>query len=137
MTIGYTTGTFDMFHVGHLNILRRAKEMCDFLIVGVSTDDLVETYKHKRPIVPYEERVEIIKAIRFVDKVVPQVNRDKIAAFEQYGFNVMFVGDDWKGNALFNEVEQYLNAHGARVVYFPYTQGTSSTILRQKLLAQK
>lgn len=134
MTIGYTTGTFDMFHIGHLNILRRAKEQCDYLIVGVSTDELVEEYKHHPTFVPYEERCEIVRSIRYVDEVVPQENRDKIAAFHKYGFNVMFVGDDWKGSELFTQVERYLNDHGASVVYFPYTKGTSSSILREKLL---
>lgn len=132
--IGYTTGVFDMFHIGHLNILKQAKEHCDFLIVGVSTDELVESYKHKRPIIPFEERKSIVESIRYVDKVVAQTDRDKIAAFERLKFDVMFVGDDWKGKPLFVEVEEYLHQHGADVVYFPYTQGTSSTILREKLL---
>ena len=134
MIIGYTTGTFDMFHIGHLNILRRAKEQCDYLIVGVSTDELVEEYKHKKTFIPFEERCEIVRSIKYVDKVVPQLNRDKIAAFHEYNFDVMFVGDDWKGSELFSEVENYLNQHDAKVVYFPYTQGTSSSILREKLL---
>ena len=137
MIVGYTTGVFDMFHIGHLNILKRAKEQCDFLIVGVSTDDLVQSYKNKTPIIPYDERAAIVEAIKYVDKVVPQENRDKIAAFEKIQFNKMFVGDDWKGKPLFVEVEKYLNEHGAEVVYFPYTKGTSSTILREKVLNQK
>ena len=116
--IGYTSGVFDMFHIGHLNILKRAKELCDFLIVGVSTDELVREYKHKSPI----------------DKVVPQVNRDKMSAYHRLHFDVMFVGDDWKGNSLFQEVEAELNKNGAKVVYFPYTKGISSTILRDKLV---
>ena len=136
MIIGYTTGVFDMFHVGHLNILKRAKMNCDYLIVGVSTDELVESYKNKRPIIPYAERVSIVESIKFVDKVVAQIDRDKIAAFHELKFDVMFVGDDWKGKPLFVEVEDYLIKHGAKVIYFPYTDGTSSTILREKLLAQ-
>lgn len=133
MIIGYTTGVFDLFHIGHLNILRRAKEQCDYLIVGVSTDELVEEYKHKRPVICYEERSQIVEAIRYVDKVVPQVNRDKYAAWEEIGFHRMFVGDDWKGSPLFNELEEKFKRHGVDIVYFPYTQGTSSTKLSNVL----
>jgi glycerol-3-phosphate cytidylyltransferase len=131
--IGYTTGVFDLFHIGHLNILRRAKDMCDFLIVGVSTDELVWKYKNKKPVIPYVERVAIVEAIKYVNKVVPQVNRDKIAAFEQYKFDAMFVGDDWKGDKLFIEVEQELNKQGANIVYLPYTNNLSSTLLNKVL----
>lgn len=133
MRIGYTTGVFDMFHVGHLNILRRAKEQCDYLIVGVSTDELVKNYKNKTPIIPFEERKAILEAIKYVDKVIPQENRDKYSAYEKYKFNVMFVGDDWKGNSFFEEVERSFKDVGVEVVYFPYTKGTSSTILKEKL----
>ena len=133
MRIGYTTGVFDMFHIGHLNILKRAKEHCDYLIVGVSTDELVQNYKNKTPIIPYEERKAIVETIKYVDRVVPQNNRDKYSAYEEYKFNVMFVGDDWKGKPLFEEVEKRFKQVGVEVVYFPYTQGTSSTILKEKL----
>lgn len=132
--IGYTTGVFDMFHIGHLNLLRRAKEQCEHLIVGVSTDELVRSYKNKSPIIPFNERKEIIEAVKYVDEVIPQENRDKISAFQKIGFDAMFVGDDWKGNSLFVEVEKYLKGKGVDVVYFKYTDGTSSTILREKLL---
>ena len=135
--IGYTTGVFDMFHVGHLNILRRAKEQCDYLIVGVSTDELVKEYKNKVPVVPFEERCEIVQAIDCVDKVVPQENRDKFWAWKSIGFDVMFVGDDWKGKPLFIEVETEFKKVGVDVVYFPYTKDTSSTILREKLVSIK
>ena len=131
--IGYTTGVFDMFHIGHLNILKRAKTQCDYLIVGVSTDELCLSYKKKKPIIPYEERKAIVEAIRYVDEVVPQIDRDKFAAWKRIGFDVMFVGDDWKDSALFNQVEKELNAVGVNIVFFPYTKGTSSTILREKL----
>jgi glycerol-3-phosphate cytidylyltransferase len=137
MIIGYTTGVFDMFHVGHLNILKRAKEQCDYLIVGVTTDELCQSYKNKMPIVPYDERKAIVEAIKYVDKVVPQEDRDKFAAWQRIGFNKMFVGDDWKGKPLFVEVERRLAEHGVEVVYFPYTKGTSSSILREKVLNQK
>ena len=131
--LGYTTGVFDMFHIGHLSILRQAKQYCDYLIVGVSTDELVQEYKHKTPIIPFANRCEIVKAIRYVDEVVPQINRDKIAAFNKYKFDVMFVGDDWQGNALFNEVETYLKSHNSDVIYFQYTPYISSTMLREKI----
>lgn len=131
--IGYTTGVFDMLHVGHLNILRRAKEQCNFLIVGVSTDELVKEYKGKSPIIPFSERLEMVAALQCVDMVVPQRDRDKFDAWENYKFDAMFVGDDWKGNELFLEIEKRLNKEGVKVIYFPYTKNTSSTILREKL----
>lgn len=131
--IGYTTGVFDMFHIGHLNILRRAKELCDYLIVGVSTDELCLSYKHKAPIIPFEERKAIIEAIRYVDQVVPQFDRDKINAWERLHFDRMFVGDDWKGTPFFEEIELQFKEVGVEIIYFPYTKGTSSTQLRNKL----
>ena len=134
--VGYTTGVFDMFHIGHLNILRRAKEQCDYLIVGVSTDELVQEYKNKTPIIPFEERAEIVQSIDCVDEVIVQENRDKFLAWKNLKFDVMFVGDDWKGKPLFMEVEAEFKKVGVDVVYFPYTRDTSSTILRQKLGAK-
>ena len=131
--VGYTTGVFDMFHVGHLNLIRRARENCDRLIVGVSTDEVVETYKGHRPIIPYAERVEVVKAIRYVDEVVPQTSMDKFAAWEKLHFDRLFHGSDWKGSAMYNEVEERLKAVGVEVVYFPYTDGTSSTMLSEAL----
>ena len=106
MVIGYTTGVYDMFHVGHLNILQQAKEHCDYLIVGVSTDELVQKEKNKTPIIPFNERCKIVEAIRFVDKVVPQVDKNKYAAWEQYHFNKMFVGSDWQGTPQWNNYEK-------------------------------
>ena len=131
--VGYTTGVFDMFHIGHLNILRRAKEKCDYLIVGVSTDELVMEYKNKTPIIPFEERAEIVQSIDCVDRVIAQENRDKYEAWRELKFDVMFVGDDWKGKPLFMKVEEEFKKVGVDVVYFPYTKDTSSTILREKL----
>jgi len=131
--IGYTTGVFDLFHVGHLNILKRAKEQCEFLIVGVSTDELVKEYKNKLPVIPYHERIEIVKEIRYVDQVVPQKSRDKFSACEKLMFDVMFVGDDWKGDPLFVEVEKKFNHVGVDIVYFPYTRGVSSTLVKEKI----
>lgn len=132
--IGYTAGVYDLFHVGHLNILKKAKEQCEYLIVAVSTDDLVQKYKNKTPIIPYEERKNIVESIKYVDKVVPQKERDKIAAFEEYKFDVMFVGDDWKNSEVFSNVDQHMKQNGSSgVIYIPYTQNVSSTILRDVL----
>lgn len=131
--VGYTAGVFDMFHIGHLNLLRQAKEQCDYLIVAVSTDELVQQYKNKLPIISFEERCAIVAAIKYVDEVVPQINRNKIAAFDKYRFDIMFVGDDWKGNALFEEVDSYMKTKGAKVIYLKHTDGISSTMLRQKI----
>lgn len=135
--VGYTAGVYDMFHIGHLNILKRAKENCDYLIVGVSTDELVQNYKNKKTIIPFEERAAIVEAIKYVDKVVPQVSMNKMQAWENYKFDAMFVGDDWKGTAKWNKIEEDFKKVGVDIVYFPYTQGTSSTILREKLLNNK
>lgn len=131
--IGYTTGVYDLFHIGHLNLLRRAKEMCDYLIVGVSSDALV-AYKHKQPVIPFEERIEIVNAIRYVDKAVIQENMDKMAAWEKYHFDVIFVGDDWKGTEKWKKIEEDFSRVGVDIVYFPYTKTTSSTLLNQVLL---
>ena len=133
MKIGYTTGVFDMFHVGHLNILRKAKAECDILIVGVSTDELVMSYKHKVPIIPFEQRKEIVAAIKYVDKVVTQSSRDKIKAYDDLHFDIMFVGNDWKGTPFFDKIEEELRKRNVEISYFPYTEGVSSTILREKL----
>ena len=127
--VGYTAGVFDLFHIGHLNILKCSKEMCDHLIVGVSTDELTESYKGKKPIIPYKERKEIVEAIMYVDEVVPQTTRDKCAALSTLDFNVMFVGDDWKGSDIFSRTEKEFAKEGVDIVYFPYTHGTSSTLL--------
>lgn len=132
--IGYTTGVFDLFHVGHLNILKKAKEQCEFLIVGVSTDELVESYKNKKPIIPYEERKAIVESIKYVDKVIPQENMNKFEAWEKEKFDVLFHGDDWKNSDLYKENEKKLKEVGVEFVYFPYTKSTSSTIIREKLI---
>lgn len=131
--IGYTSGVFDMFHIGHLNLLKKAKENCEYLIVGVTTDELA-LYKNKTPIIPYNERKEIVSAIKYVDEVVPQENMNKLEACKKYNADVIFVGDDWKGTEKWKQIEKDLSTIGAEVVYFPYTVGTSSTILREKLL---
>lgn len=127
--VGYTTGVFDLFHIGHLNILKRAKEQCDHLIVGVSTDEVVQGYKKKTPVIPFEERIAIVEAIKYVDEVVPQKSMDKFEAWEKLKFNAIFHGDDWKGSKMYEEIEKKFSAVGVEMVYFPYTKGTSSTIL--------
>ena len=134
--IGYTSGVFDMFHVGHLNILQRAKEQCEYLIVGVSTDEVVEPYKHKTPIIPFQDRIAIVKAIRCVDEVVPQDTMDKMEMWNKVHFDVMFHGDEWKGTPLYNKYEEEFAKVGAKIEYLSHTEGISSTILRDKLNSQ-
>ena len=131
MIIGYTTGVFDMFHIGHLNILRQAKEKCDYLIVGVSTDECVESYKNKTPIIPYEQRAAIVEAIKYVDEVVPQTNMDKLEFLKKRHFDVMFHGDEWKGTELYNRYEIEFARMGARIEFLPHTSGISSSLLRE------
>lgn len=131
--IGYTTGTFDLFHVGHLNILEKSKEMCEHLIVGVSTDEVVYGYKHKHPVIPFDDRMKIVKAIRYVDEVVPQTSMDKFQAWEKLQFDVMFHGDDWKGSALYNEYEKKLKDVGVGIVFIPHTEGVSSSIIKEEV----
>lgn len=131
--IGYTSGVFDLFHIGHLNILKKAKENCDYLIVAISTDELVQSYKNKTPVICYEERKSIVEAIKYVDRVVPQIDRDKKKAFDKYKFDIMFVGDDWKESSVFLEVDEYMKIKGCKVCFFPYTQHTSSTLLTETL----
>ena len=133
MIVGYTTGVFDMFHIGHLNILRRAKEKCDYLIVGVSTDECVESYKHHTPIIPYGQRAAIVAAIKYVDEVVPQSTMDKLDFLKQRHFDVMFHGDEWKGTELYNKYEKEFAVYGARIEYLSHTDGISSTMLREKI----
>lgn len=130
--IGYTAGVYDMFHIGHLNILKRAKDQCDYLIVGVTTDELV-SYKNKKAIIPHDERMAIVECVKYVDRVVPQKTMDKMSAWNELHFDVMFVGSDWKGTEKWNEYERQFNEIGVDIVYFPYTEGTSSTKLREAL----
>lgn len=131
--IGYTTGVYDLFHIGHLNLLKRAKEKCDFLIVGVTTDEETLRIKKKTPIIPFEERIEIVNSIKYVDQAVPEDNTDKLLAWENLKFNAIFKGDDWKGTAKWNNYEEEFSKRGVDVVYFSYTEGTSSTLLTKLL----
>lgn len=133
--VGYTTGVFDMFHVGHLNILKRSKELCEYLIVGVSTDDLVNQYKQKAPVICFEDRKAIVEAISYVDRVVPQETMDKLEAWQRLRFDVVFHGDDWKGSAMYNSVEENLKKVGCEMVYLPHTEGVSSTELAKAVYA--
>ena len=133
MIIGYTTGVYDMFHIGHLNILTRAKELCDYLIVGVSTDELVRKEKNKTPVIPFNERMAIVGALKCVDQVVPQTDKNKFAAWEKYHFNKMFVGSDWKGTPQWNDYEKQFEPIGVDIVYLPHTDGISSTELTNLL----
>ena len=133
MIVGYTTGVYDMFHIGHLNILRRAKEQCDYLIVGVSTDELVRHDKNKTPIIPFVDRCAIVESIKYVDQVVTQENKNKYEAWEKYHFNKMFVGSDWKGTPQWDEFEKQFAPLGVEIVSLDHTDGISSTILRDRL----
>jgi glycerol-3-phosphate cytidylyltransferase len=132
-TTGYIAGVFDLFHIGHLNILKKAKDNCQYLIVGINTDELVRQYKGKTPIIPYRERAAIVEAIRYVDKVVPIDNRDKVLAYNKLDFNILFAGDDWKGSRHYKDMEKKLSKFGVKIIYLPYTKGTSSTLLTSVL----
>lgn len=136
MIIGYTTGVYDMFHVGHLNILEAAKRQCDYLIVGVSTDELVAKEKHKTTMIPFEERCRIVEAIKYVDKVVPQTDKNKLEAWKRLKFNKMFVGSDWQGTPQWIEFERQFKDTGVEFVYLPHTEGISSSILRERILGE-
>ncbi len=137
MIIGYTTGVYDLFHIGHLNLLRNAKSMCDKLIVGVTTDELLKEYKNKEPVIPHMERCEILRSIKYVDAVIAQDSMDKFAAWEKLKFDVMFVGDDWYKTEKWNTIENKFHEVSVRIVYFPYTKGTSSTILNEILMQKR
>jgi glycerol-3-phosphate cytidylyltransferase len=129
--VGYVPGAWDMFHIGHLNILRRAREHCDHLIAGVVLDEVLEVAKGRLPVVPHAERMEIVGAMDCVDEVVTDSSSDKFVMWQQIGFDVLFKGDDWKGTPKGDRLESSLGAVGVQVVYFPYTVHTSSTMLRQ------
>ena len=134
--IGYTAGVYDLFHVGHLNVLRNAKAKCDYLIVGVSTDEVVEKNKNKKPVIPFNERIAIVESIKYVDKVVPQERYDiegKIQTVKENNIDVMFVGSDWQGTEKWNKIEEELDKIGCKVVYLPHTDGISSTDLRSRI----
>ena len=136
MITGYTSGVFDLFHIGHLNLLKNAQGLCDKLIVGVTSDELV-AYKNKTAVIPFAERIEIVRNIKFVDAVVPQDSMDKMDMWNRLKFDVMFVGDDWFATEKWKKFEAQFNEVGVKIIYFPYTKGTSSTLVNQILLDER
>ncbi|MFS4455324.1 adenylyltransferase/cytidyltransferase family protein [Maribacter sp. 2304DJ31-5] len=130
--IGYTSGVYDLFHIGHLNLLKNAKGLCDKLIVGVTSDELV-AYKNKKAIIPHQERMEIVRNIHHVDAVVPQNDMDKFKMWQRIKFDIMFVGDDWFESEKWKVLDAQFKEVGVKIIYFPYTQGTSSTLINQTL----
>lgn len=134
MVIGYTTGVYDLFHIGHLNLLKNAKGMCDKLIVGVTIDELV-AYKGKKAMIPFEDRIELVRSCKYVDAAVPQYDMDKLTACKKLGAQILFVGDDWYGTEKWEKYEQEFAEAGIKIIYFPYTRGTSSTQIAKALEA--
>jgi glycerol-3-phosphate cytidylyltransferase len=134
MKIGYTTGVYDLFHIGHLNLLKNAKGMCDKLIVGVTVDELV-AYKGKKAMIPFEDRIEIVRSIKYVDAAVPQYDMDKLTACKKLGAEFLFVGDDWYATPKWQDYEKQFAAEGIKIIYFPYTKGISSTKINEALNA--
>ena len=130
--IGYTAGVYDMFHIGHLNLLKNAKGMCDKLIVGVTVDELV-AYKGKKALIPFEDRIEVVRSCKYVDAAVPQYDMDKLTACKKLGASYLFVGDDWYGTEKWNAYEKQFAEAGIKIIYFPYTHGVSSTQIRNAL----
>lgn len=128
--IGYTQGVYDMFHIGHLNLINRAKAQCDYLIVGVNSDALVRAYKHKTPVIGEADRAEIVRNLKAVDEAVIVHTLDKLDALERFRFDAIFIGDDWKGNPRWEQTGVDMRAHGATLVFLPHTAGISSTELR-------
>lgn len=130
--IGYTQGVFDMFHIGHLNLLIQAKKNCDYLIVGVNSDRLVQEYKNKTPVINEKDRVKILSSIKYVDECVVVDTLDKLQQWNNYTFDEIYIGSDWKGNERWKKTEEELEKVGSKVVYLEYTEGVSSTFLRDK-----
>ena len=130
---GYTSGVYDLFHVGHLNLLKNAKGLCDKLIVGVTSDELV-SYKNKKAVIPHAERMEIVRNIKFVDAVVPQNDMDKFKMWERLKYDVMFVGDDWFDTPKWKELDERFKSVDVKIIYFPYTKGVSSTLINETLV---
>jgi len=133
--IGYAAGAFDLFHIGHLNLLRRARAECDFLIAGVVSDELLERRRGRGAIIPLSERLEIVESIGVVDRAVAETKMDKLDTWRDLRFDVFFKGDDWRGTQKGRDLERRFSRVGVQVVYFPYTIDTSSTQLRRALAA--
>ena len=134
--IGYTTGVFDLFHIGHLNILEKSSKECDYLIVGVTSCETVKLYKDRHPVIPLKERIAIVGACKFVDQVVVQDSMDKISAWNKYKFDIIFHGNDWKDSKMYNEIQKRLKEKGVKTVFFEYTPGTSTSQLKRKIYEQ-
>lgn len=132
MVIGYTTGVYDLFHIGHLNLLKNAKGMCDKLVVGVTVDELVQ-YKGKSALIPFEDRIELVRSCKYVDAAVPQYDMDKLTACKKLGASILFVGDDWYNTNKWNSYEEQFDKEGIEIIYFPYTKGISSTRINKAL----
>lgn len=132
MIIGYTTGVFDLFHIGHLNLLKNAKGLCDKLIVGVTIDELV-SYKGKKAMIPFEDRIEIVRSIKYVDAAIPQHDMDKLSACKKLNAHILFVGDDWYATDKWKEYEKSFEQENIKIIYFPYTKGVSSTKISETL----
>lgn len=130
--IGYTQGVYDMFHIGHLNLINNAKKYCEYLVVGINTDALVQQYKHKIPVINQEERKYIVENIKAVDEVVMVETLDKVVLWKKLHFNVIFIGDDWKGNSRWEATKKELEEYGVDVIFLPHTEGISSTMLRNE-----
>ncbi len=131
--VGYTQGTFDLFHIGHLNVINNAKALCDYLIVGVNSDELVMSYKNKKTNIPAQDRAKIVSAIKGVDKVIITTTLDKKIIHEMISFDAIFIGDDWKGNERWKKTEEELAKVGAEVVYLPHTDGISTTMISERI----
>ena len=132
MVIGYTTGVYDLFHIGHLNLLKNAKGLCDKLVVGVTVDELV-VYKGKQSMIPFEDRIELVRSCKYVDAAIPQYDMDKLSACKKLGVEYLFVGDDWYGSEKWKKYEEDFAEEGIKIVYFPYTKGISSTKIQEAL----
>ncbi|RCG26309.1 cytidyltransferase [Streptomyces diacarni] len=132
-TVGYAPGAYDLFHVGHLNLLRHARARCDYLVAGVVSDEMAEHAKGRPPVIPLVERLQIVRSIRFVDAAFVETVPDKLVTWQQVRFDVLFKGDDWRGTPKGDRLEADFRTVGVEIVYFPYTMHTSSTQLRRAL----